>query len=93
MENLKDTTELMTSGNYKDRFKAEYWQTKIRYEKLKFFCTEIEAAEISNHPEREPQHDCPLWLLKEQQKQMGEYLHTLEQRALIEDVDIWEVFS
>ena len=34
MTELKDTIELMTSENYKDRFKAEYWQTKIRYDKL-----------------------------------------------------------
>ena len=31
---LKDTTELMNSADYKDRFKAEYYQTKIRYNKL-----------------------------------------------------------
>lgn len=27
---LKDTIELMVSENYKDRFKAEYCQLKIR---------------------------------------------------------------
>ena len=27
---LKDTIELMNSSDYKERFKAEYWQTKIR---------------------------------------------------------------
>ena len=31
---LKDTIEMMTSQYYKDRFKAEYYQTKIRAEKL-----------------------------------------------------------
>ena len=31
---LKDTIDLMTSDDYKDRFKAEYYQTKIRYNKL-----------------------------------------------------------
>lgn len=34
MKELKDTIELMESANYKDRFIAEYWQTKIRYDKL-----------------------------------------------------------
>ena len=29
---LKDTIELMTSDNWEDRFVAEYWQTKIRYD-------------------------------------------------------------
>ena len=28
---LKDTIELMNSADYKDRFKAEYLQIKIRY--------------------------------------------------------------
>ena len=31
---LKDTVELMTSEDYKERFRAEYWQTKIRYDRL-----------------------------------------------------------
>ena len=31
---LKKTAELMLSDNYKERFVAEYHQTKIRYDKL-----------------------------------------------------------
>lgn len=31
---LKDTIPQMTSEDYKERFKAEYYQTKIRYWKL-----------------------------------------------------------
>lgn len=31
---LKDTIKLMESKDYKERFKAEYYQTKIRWEKL-----------------------------------------------------------
>lgn len=31
---LKDTIKLMESDDYKDRFKAEYYQLKIRKEKL-----------------------------------------------------------
>lgn len=38
---LNNTVELMNSSDYKDRFKAEYYQTKIRYEKLKKFNTKI----------------------------------------------------
>lgn len=29
---LKETMELMNSGDYKDRFKAEYYQVAIRYQ-------------------------------------------------------------
>lgn len=32
---LKDTVEMMLSSDYKERFKAEYYQLKIRHDKLK----------------------------------------------------------
>ena len=31
MQELKDTIQNMVSEDYKERFKAEYYQTKIRY--------------------------------------------------------------
>ena len=85
---LGDTAHLMKSSDYKERFIAEYLQTKIRYEKLKSFCNEIEAAQLMFKPE--PDHDCPLCILKEQQKVMGEYLHLLEVRAVIENINLEE---
>lgn len=89
---FNDTIELMQDEDYKERFKAEYWQTKIRYEKLKVFNTRIEAANALAHNgalEFEmPKHDCPADLLREQQKVMGEYLHILEVRAVIEGVEL-----
>ena len=83
---LSDTCALMESVDYKKRFIAEYLQTKIRYEKLKAFCNKIEAAQLMIAPE--PEHDCPLHLLKDQQRAMGEYLHILEIRAVIEDINL-----
>lgn len=83
---LRDTIEQMTSLDYKERFIAEYRQTKIRYEKLKNFCNKIEVAQMMQT--EEPKHDCPLELLKEQQKFMGMYLNCLEKRAIIESVNI-----
>jgi hypothetical protein len=77
----------MLSSDYKERFKAEYQQTKMRYEKLKAFCNKIEAATMSEGLE-EPKHDCPLDLLRKQQRAMGEYLYALEVRAVIENVDL-----
>ena len=32
---FKDTVDMMLSDDYKERFKAEYYQTKERYERLK----------------------------------------------------------
>ena len=84
---LKDTYELMTSFDYRKRFKAEYLQTKIRYEKLKDFNNRIEASMYSLNV-KEPVHDCPLSLLKEQQAAMGNLLRIYELRAVIEDIDL-----
>ena len=88
---LKDTIDSMCSEDYKARFMAEYYQTKIRYEKLKKFNTKIEAAEIAASYKAgvvAPEHDCPVSLLREQQRKMGEYLHLLEVRAEIEHIEL-----
>lgn len=83
---LKDTIEKMNSQDYKERFIAEYQQTKIRYEKLKSFNNRIEAAAYCKDGMEMPKHDCPACLLRDQQSAMGEYLHILEVRAVIEGI-------
>jgi hypothetical protein len=88
---LKDTIEMMNSPDYKERFKAEYYQTKIRYEKLKKFNTKIEASNRTMYMRpcvEMPKHDCPPDLLEEQQRVMGNYLHILEVRAEIEGIEL-----
>lgn len=85
---LKDTAEKMTDSNYRTRFKAEYFQLKIRLERLKDFNTEIEASKLSNKRDEMPIHDCPYELLVEQEKVMTHYLRILEIRAKIEGVDL-----
>ena len=84
---FSDTVDGMLSPDYRERFKAEYQQTKIRYEKLKAFNNRIEAATITNKVEM-PNHDCPADLLIEQEFAMGEYLHILEVRAEIEGIKL-----
>lgn len=83
---LKDTIEGMTSTDHKARFKAEYQQLKIRWEKLNKFCNRIKASEITGIGE--PLTDCPVGLLKHQLEIMREYLTVLEVRAIIEDIDL-----
>ena len=83
----KETVDGMLSANYKERFKAEYLQTKIRYEKLKAFNNRIEASNMRNGLDM-PIHDCPDHLLVSQQRAMGEYLHILEVRAVIEGIEL-----
>lgn len=93
---LIETIEKMTSEDYKERFIAEYLQTKIRYEKLKAFNTRIEASRRTSYEADckkvdMPKHDCPDDVLREQQSIMGQYLHTLEVRAVIEGIDFIDV--
>lgn len=88
---LQDTVELMLSSHYKDRFIAEYLQTKERHERLKTFLNKIEAAELTKHQlnaVEEPAHDCSIDLLHRQLKFMEEYLHILEIRAIIENTPL-----
>lgn len=89
---LKDTIKLMESEDYKERFRAEYYQTKIRYEKLKKLNNKIEAYYHLDYDKRnimeEPKHDCPADMLREQQQIMGNYLHILEVRAEIENIEL-----
>ena len=80
------TVDDMLSKDYKKRFVAEYNQTKMRYERLKAFNNKIEAALIKGM--EEPKHDCPSSVLREQQHAMGEYLHILEVRAVIEGIEL-----
>ena len=89
---FKDTIEMMQSEDYKERFMAEYYQTKIRYERLKAFNNKIEAARATEYSPMKkiemPKHDCPEDLLREQQHMMGKYLNILEVRAVIEGIDL-----
>lgn len=79
---LIDTIELMNSKDYKERFKAEYLQTKIRYEKLHKMVIKYEANTLDF------ESSCPIELLKAQKRAMGEYLYNLEVRAEIEKIEL-----
>lgn len=79
---LQDTIELMQSKDYKERFKAEYYQTKIRYGKLHNTVVKYEAGTLNFTP------NCSLELLKRQAAAMGNYLYCLEMRAEIEGIEL-----
>jgi hypothetical protein len=82
MIELKDTIQAMTSEDYKERFKAEYYQTKIRYDKLDAMTVKYEAGTLGFDP------SCPLELLLEQKKYMGNYIRCLKIRAEIEGIKL-----
>lgn len=79
---LDDTCKMMSSADYKERFIAEYKQTKIRYEKLHKMIVKYEAGTLDFTP------TCPIELLKEQASYMGKYLYILEVRAQLEGVNL-----
>lgn len=79
---LDDTCEMMSASDYRDRFVAEYQQTKIRYEKLHKMIVKYEAGTLDFTP------TCPIELLKEQASYMGKYLYILEVRAQLEGVNL-----
>ena len=79
---LDDTCKMMSSADYKERFIAEYKQTKIRYEKLHKMIVKYEAGTLDFTP------TCPIELLKEQASYMGKYLYVLEVRAQLEGVNL-----
>lgn len=79
---LKDTISLMQSDDYKDRFKAEYLQTKIRYDKLHKMLIKLDAGTLDFKP------TCSKIVLLEQKRHMGEYIRSLQLRAEIEGIDL-----
>lgn len=72
IKELNDTIGLMKSDNYKDRFKAEYYQLKIRYKELKQRIVESGTNGYMNI----------------QLNIMEQYLGILKQRSIIEGVEL-----
>ena len=81
-EELKDTVAGMTSADYKERFKAEYYQLKIRFDKLNAMVEKWDKGELNFVP------TCPRELYTRQLNAMKDYLTVLEERAALEKVDL-----
>lgn len=79
---LKDTIKLMESKDFKDRFRAEYHQLKIRHEKLNALLYRIENGDLNFKPK------CSYELLRTQCIVMKSYLLLLEERAKIESIEL-----
>lgn len=75
---LKDTVLMMTSEDYKERFKAEYNQLSIRYKKL------YEMYKNWDNLNFTP--SCPKEIYTKQLNAMSSYKDILEERARIEGV-------
>lgn len=81
---LKDTVKLMESTDYKERFKAEYEQLRIRFEKLNAMLGKWDAGTLEFTP------TCPRSTYNIQIRAMADYLAALEARAIMEGVSLSE---
>lgn len=79
---LKDTVSLMQSEDYKERFKAEYYQLVVRYKKLKAMLEDWDRGELKFEP------TCPRSTYNVQITAMTNYIAVLEARAVMEGVPL-----
>lgn len=79
---LKDTIDMMVSEDYKERFKAEYCQVKIRYGKLKYMLERWNSGLLDFTP------TCPRSTYDMQIRAMSDYIAVLEARAAMEGVTL-----
>lgn len=77
---LIDTASLMISEDYRDRFKAEYYQTKIRLDKLKDM--------VENWDDLDFVPTCEKSVYVNQIKAMALYLDILTYRAEKEQITL-----
>ena len=79
---LNDTVEMMNSKDYKERFRAEYCQTVIRYGLLKNMLDRWDEGRLNFVPK------CPRSTYNMQIRAMADYIAVLEARAVMEDIDL-----
>lgn len=79
---LADTCKGMTSDNFKDRFVAEYWQLKIRYDNLSRMLDNYQKGTLKFTPKSSYN------ILFTQLVHMRGYLASLEDRACIEGIEL-----
>lgn len=81
---LADTASMMTSDDYKERFKAEYYQLKIRMERLEATLKQLDDKKFYESV-------CPRKVLEGQMKAMQWYMTVLETRASLEKINLMEM--
>lgn len=79
---LSDTVPMMTSTDYKERFRAEYCQAGIRLQKLTAMLHDWDEGNLSFTL------TCPRSTLELQVRVMKDYLTVLEARAVMEGIKL-----
>ena len=82
MMKLSETVEMMNSADYKERFRAEYFQLKIRINGLKNMLDKWDKGELNFTP------TCPREIYNDQMEYMMNYMTVLANRAELEHVDL-----
>ena len=82
MTTLQETSILMCSTDYKERFKAEYMQLVIRYRGLKTMLEKWDKGVLTFNP------TCPRSTYNMQIVAMTDYIAVLEARAVMEGVNL-----
>ena len=79
---LKDTIKMMNSKDYKERFKAEYYQLSLRLYRLTSMLIKWENNTLDFDPK------CSKETLENQVIFMQGYIDILRLRAQIEEIDL-----
>lgn len=82
---LEQTVEMMNSDDYKERFKAEYLQLKIRIDGLSLMLKKYKEGTLSFTPL------CTYDLLNKQLQSMELYKSCLEERAVVEGISLTDI--
>lgn len=81
---LRDTVIMMDNEDYKERFRAEYYQTVIRYGKLKNMLDRWDDGNLNFNP------TCPRSTYNMQIRAMADYIAILEARAVMEGIELYK---
>ena len=79
---LQDTIKMMDNADYNERFKAEYYQLKIRYEGLARLLKGYREGTLNFTP------TCSYDLLHTQLVYMEHYMNVLKERSKMENVEL-----
>lgn len=79
---IREIAHLLVSDDYKQRFVGEYWELRIRLEKLNDMIRKYDLGVLGF------KLDCPIQKLREQANIMWDYLNILEDRAIYEKIDL-----
>lgn len=81
---LSETVAMMENSDYKERFRAEYFQLTNRMGGLIVMLDKYKDGRLTFKP------SCSYDLLNGQLKAMRLYADYLEERAIIENIDLYE---